>query len=259
MINNWIDRFPPPLSANRAVLKRSFIERRARRRARERELKPALIASDFYDQGQRIDAVRELNGLAGKSPGSPCADACKIRKCRAVASVRGRIVARRWLPSPPRSRRGARVPLGELAAAPAVAPLLLKPGLAPGRLPWSSFTPATGSATSTARWPSTRRWASRRSGASIRDEAINVFMGLPGDGARLELTYNHGVSEYDLGTGYSPRSAVTVEDMDGTLERLAEKGIEPEKPPYTVREGGVAAVLRARPGTATASELLERG
>ena len=27
----------------------------------------------------------------------------------------------------------------------------------------------------------------------IRDEAINVFMGLPGDGDRLELTYNHGV------------------------------------------------------------------
>ena len=32
--------------------------------------------------------------------------------------------------------------------------------------------------------------------------------------------------------------AVTVDDLDGTLERLAEKGIEPEKPPYTVREGG---------------------
>jgi Short repeat of unknown function (DUF308) len=68
MINNWIDRFPPPLSANRAVLKRSFIERRARRCARERELRPALIASDFYDQGKLVDAVRELNGLAGKSP-----------------------------------------------------------------------------------------------------------------------------------------------------------------------------------------------
>src|SRR5918992_3846778 len=26
----------------------------------------------------------------------------------------------------------------------------------------------------------------------IRDEAINVFMGLPGDGDRLELTYNFG-------------------------------------------------------------------
>jgi lactoylglutathione lyase len=71
----------------------------------------------------------------------------------------------------------------------------------------------------------------------IRDEAINVFMGLPGDGPRLELTYNHGVDSYEMGTGYN-HIAVTVDDMDGTLERLADEGIEPEKPPYTVREGG---------------------
>jgi lactoylglutathione lyase len=71
----------------------------------------------------------------------------------------------------------------------------------------------------------------------IRDEAINVFMGLPGDGARLELTYNHGVDSYELGTGYN-HIAVTVADMDGTLSGLAEQGIEPEKPPYSVREGG---------------------
>jgi lactoylglutathione lyase len=71
----------------------------------------------------------------------------------------------------------------------------------------------------------------------IRDEAINVFMGLPGDGARLELTYNHGVDSYDLGTGYN-HIAVTVSDLDARLEELAKLGIEPEKPPYSVREGG---------------------
>jgi lactoylglutathione lyase len=71
----------------------------------------------------------------------------------------------------------------------------------------------------------------------IRDEAINVFMGLPGDGARLELTYNHGVDSYDLGTGYN-HIAVTADDLDSTLARLSEHGIEPEKPPYSVREGG---------------------
>ena len=71
----------------------------------------------------------------------------------------------------------------------------------------------------------------------IRDEAINVFMGLPDDGARLELTYNHGVDSYELGTGYN-HIAVTADDLDATLERLAGEGIEPEKPPYTVREGG---------------------
>jgi lactoylglutathione lyase len=38
----------------------------------------------------------------------------------------------------------------------------------------------------------------------IRDEAVNVFLGLPGDGDRLELMYNFGVDSYDLGTGYNP-------------------------------------------------------
>ena len=71
----------------------------------------------------------------------------------------------------------------------------------------------------------------------IREEAINVFMGLPGDGPRLELTYNFGVDSYELGTGYG-HIAVTVDDLDGTLAGLADQGIEPERPPYSVREGG---------------------
>jgi lactoylglutathione lyase len=72
----------------------------------------------------------------------------------------------------------------------------------------------------------------------IRDEAINVFMGLPGDGPRLELTYNIGRDEpYEIGTGYG-HIAITVADMEATLERLASVGIEPERPPYSVREGG---------------------
>ena len=70
------------------------------------------------------------------------------------------------------------------------------------------------------------------------DEATNVFMGLPGDGARLELTYNHGQDDpYEIGTGYG-HIAVSVDDLDAALEGLAQLGIEPEKPPYTVREGG---------------------
>ena len=69
----------------------------------------------------------------------------------------------------------------------------------------------------------------------IGDEATNVFMGLPGGDPVLELTYNHGVDSYDLGTGYN-HIALAVEDLDGTLEKLAGAGIEPEKPPY--RPGG---------------------
>ena len=73
----------------------------------------------------------------------------------------------------------------------------------------------------------------------IGDEAVNVFMNLPGDGEspRLELTYNFGVDSYEIGTGYG-HIAITTGDMDATLAELAEKGIEPEKPPYSVREGG---------------------
>ena len=73
----------------------------------------------------------------------------------------------------------------------------------------------------------------------IRDEAVNVFMNLPDDGdqPRLELTHNFGVDSYDLGTGYG-HIAITTADLDGTLGRLAEQGIEPERPPYTIREGG---------------------
>ena len=74
----------------------------------------------------------------------------------------------------------------------------------------------------------------------IRQEAINVFMGLPDDGPepRLELTYNFDQNgPYEIGTGYG-HIAVTAPDLDGTLAQLAEQGIEPEKPPYSIREGG---------------------
>jgi lactoylglutathione lyase len=72
----------------------------------------------------------------------------------------------------------------------------------------------------------------------IRDEAVNYFLGVPGkQQPELELTYNFGVDSYELGTAYG-HIALTIDDMAGTLAALAEKGIEPERPPYTVREGG---------------------
>jgi lactoylglutathione lyase len=75
--------------------------------------------------------------------------------------------------------------------------------------------------------------------APIRDEAINVFMTIPGDGdePRLELTYNFGVEHYELGSAYG-HIAISADDLDATLARLAELGIEPERPPYTVSAGG---------------------
>ncbi len=92
----------------------------------------------------------------------------------------------------------------------------------------------------------------------IRDEAINVFMGLPGDGERLELTYNHDQDEaYEIGTGYG-HIAITAEDLDATLERLASIGIEPEKPPYTVREGG-SRLCFVRDPDGYRIEIIEKG
>ena len=91
----------------------------------------------------------------------------------------------------------------------------------------------------------------------IRDEAVNVFMGLPGDGDRLELTYNFGVDEYTHGTGYN-HIAITVDDMDEALSGLKEQGIEPEKPPYRVREGG-SLLCFVRDPDGYRIEIIERG
>jgi lactoylglutathione lyase len=92
---------------------------------------------------------------------------------------------------------------------------------------------------------------------TLPDGATNVFMGLPGDGARLELTYNPGVESYDLGTGYG-HIAVTTADLDGTLEQLAGQGITPEKPPYTVSDGG-SRLCFVRDPDSYRIELIERG
>jgi lactoylglutathione lyase len=93
----------------------------------------------------------------------------------------------------------------------------------------------------------------------IRDEAVNVFMNVPGDGEmpRLELTYNHGVDSYDLGTGYG-HIAITTPDLDERLAQLREQGIEPEKPPYSVREGG-SRLCFVRDPDGYRIELIERG
>jgi lactoylglutathione lyase len=50
------------------------------------------------------------------------------------------------------------------------------------------------------------------------------------------------VEHSTCGTGYG-HIAITSDDLDATLVRLAEQGIEPEKPPYSVREGGSRLVF----------------
>jgi lactoylglutathione lyase len=77
----------------------------------------------------------------------------------------------------------------------------------------------------------------QRRDMTLRDGAINTFMGLPGDDDRLELTWNPGVDSYDVGTGYG-HIAISTPDIHATLAELAKLGIDAEKPPYSVREGG---------------------
>ena len=92
----------------------------------------------------------------------------------------------------------------------------------------------------------------------IRDEATNIFMGVPGeDLPELELTYNHGVDRYELGTAYG-HVALTVDDLDRTLEELKEMGIEPEKPPDRIHEGGSRLCFVRDPDDYRV-ELLEQG
>ena len=74
----------------------------------------------------------------------------------------------------------------------------------------------------------------------VRDgqlEATNYFFSMGDQDSVLELTFNHDGRAYDLGTGYG-HIAVAVDDLDATLEELKAQGIEPERPPYQVREGG---------------------
>ena len=81
----------------------------------------------------------------------------------------------------------------------------------------------------------------------IGDEATNLFMGLPGDGARLELTLNHGRTEpYEIGTGYG-HIAITTDDLDATLERLAGGRDRARAPAVLGSRGRLADLLRPRP------------
>ena len=68
-------------------------------------------------------------------------------------------------------------------------------------------------------------------------EATNYFFSIGDQENVLELTFNHDGRTYDMGTAYG-NIAIGVEDLDGTLARLADQGILPEREPYRVSEGG---------------------
>jgi lactoylglutathione lyase len=88
-------------------------------------------------------------------------------------------------------------------------------------------------------------------------EATNYFFGFAGQEEELELTFNHDGRSYEMGTAYG-HIAVGVDDLDGTLARLKEQGIEPEREPYRVREGG-SRLCFVRDPDSYRVELIERG
>jgi lactoylglutathione lyase len=74
----------------------------------------------------------------------------------------------------------------------------------------------------------------------VRDgelEATNYFYSLGDDENVLELTFNHDGRSYDLGDAYG-HIAIAVDDLAQTLGQLKGQGIEAEREPYRVREGG---------------------
>ncbi len=68
-------------------------------------------------------------------------------------------------------------------------------------------------------------------------EATNYFFSMGDNENVLELTFNHDGRTYDMGDGYG-HIAIAADDLDETLSRLKEQGIEAEREPYRVREGG---------------------
>jgi len=68
-------------------------------------------------------------------------------------------------------------------------------------------------------------------------EATNYFFGIGEQESVLELTFNHDGRTYELGTGYG-HIAVGVDDLAASLGQLKGQGIEAEREPYRVREGG---------------------
>ena len=82
--------------------------------------------------------------------------------------------------------------------------------------------------------PSTSSWAS------------------PDDGARLELTYNHGVDSYELGTGYN-HIAITASDLDATLAEPGRAGHRAREAALHGARGRLAASASCAIRTATGS------
>ena len=75
--------------------------------------------------------------------------------------------------------------------------------------------------------------------------------------AELELTYNHGVSDYDLGSAYG-HIALGVESVAGTCERIRSAGGNITREPGPVK-GGTTVIAFVEDPDGYKVELIEAG
>jgi lactoylglutathione lyase len=87
-------------------------------------------------------------------------------------------------------------------------------------------------------------------------EATNYFFSMGDQENVLELTFNHDGRTYEMGDAYG-HIAIGVDDLDDTLTQLKDQGIEPEREPYRVREGG-SRICFVRDPDGYRTELIDR-
>ena len=61
LVNHWIPPFPPSARANSAIGRRAVLRARVERCIRERSIRGAIVAVDFYERTSVIEAARQLN------------------------------------------------------------------------------------------------------------------------------------------------------------------------------------------------------
>jgi hypothetical protein len=68
MMNNWADIFPPRPTPNVPLVKHSFLLARARQCVEQRGRVVNLLLTDYYNRGNVVKTVAELNGVANVKP-----------------------------------------------------------------------------------------------------------------------------------------------------------------------------------------------
>jgi hypothetical protein len=61
LINHWIPPFPPSPTLNAAIGRAIFLRGRIERCVRQRGIKGAIVAVDFYERTSVVEVARELN------------------------------------------------------------------------------------------------------------------------------------------------------------------------------------------------------